>query len=116
MKEAVAFLFMFLMFCVVCLGLDWAFTGNDFFIYRFFGPKTEAVRRDIYKESQAYNDGTVQDLQNLQLEYVQNHDDGARSALSSVILQRAAVYPEDRMPPDLRDFIDGLRRDRGLAQ
>ena len=37
------------LFIIIVLGLSWLFTGNDFFLYRYFGPKTEQVRRDIYK-------------------------------------------------------------------
>ena len=109
MKEFFQWIFVGLLVVVVVLGLAWAFTGNDFFVYRYFAPKTEAVRRTVFKESQAYNDGVVQDLQNLRLEFLQSHDAQVRSALASVVLQRSAVYPEDRMPDDLRNFIESLK-------
>ena len=35
----------FILFIVLMLGLGWIATGNDFFLYKYFAPKQEAVRR-----------------------------------------------------------------------
>ena len=96
---------------VVLLGLAWAFQGNDFFLYKVFAPKYEQVRRETFEQSKAYNQGTIQELQNMQFEYVKATPE-QRQALGSLILHRAADYDETRMPPDLRAFVDGLRRER----
>ena len=32
---------------VVLFGVEWLATGNEFFLYKFFAPKTESVRRQI---------------------------------------------------------------------
>ncbi len=90
------------------LGLTWVFQGNQFFLYRYWAPREEAVRREVFEQSKAYNQGMIQELQNMQFEYVKA-DPAHKSALASIILHRAADYDEAKLPPDLRAFIKGLK-------
>jgi len=76
--------------------------------YNYFAPKYRAVDNKVFKESEQYNDGMVRDLENLQLEYI-NADQNHKDALRAIVLHRFSVYPEDRMPPNLRNFYDSLR-------
>lgn len=96
---------------IVLMGLGWAFTGNDFFIYQYFAPKKEAVRREVFEQSKAYQQGMVQELQNMQFEYVKATPE-QKSALAAIILHRAADFDENEMPPDLRAFVQQLRNKR----
>ena len=95
---------------VLALGLTWIVTGNDFFLYRYFGPKTEQVRHDIYKESQAYNDGMASQLQNMQFKYEQSDPD-AKAALAPVILSMLGSYETTRLPSNLQAFVQKVRND-----
>lgn len=99
-------------FVVLSLGLAWLIQGNDFFLAKVFSPKMEAVRRETFEQSKAYSQGMVQDLQDMQFQYVQAKPD-QKDALASVILHRAADYDADRLPPDLRAFIAKLKAERG---
>lgn len=100
---------------VVGLGLTWIAQGNSFFLYKVFAPKTEAVRREIFEQSKAFNQGMVQELQNMQFEYTKASPEH-KEALASIILHRAADYDEAKLPPDLRDFVRQLRRERTMAK
>jgi hypothetical protein len=102
---------------VVILGLGWLIQGNDFFLYKYFAPQYEQVRRTTFEQSKAYNQGMVQELQNMQFQYVQA-DAAHKTALADLILHRAADYNMDdsRVPSDLRDFVAQLKRDRTSAQ
>jgi len=102
---------------VLCaiLALTWIVQGNDFFLYKAFAPKYEAARRETFEQTKAYNQGMVQELQNMQFEYVKA-DKAHKAALASIILHRAADYPEDKLPADLRNFIRELKRERSLAR
>lgn len=97
---------------VVGVGLIWGLAFNGLQMQRYFSPKVEAVRRQTFEQSKAYNQGMVQELQNMQFSYAQATD-AQKDALASVILHRAADYDENEMPPDLRVFIRDLRRERG---
>lgn len=91
------------------LVLMWIVTGNDFFIYKFFAPKQEAVRRQVFEQTKSYNQGMVQELENMRFQYVQAKPE-QRAVLASIILHRAADFDVDRLPPELRSFISSLRR------
>ena len=101
--------FLIVLFAIIAiLGVPWIIMGNNFFLYQFFAPKNEAVRRQTFEETKSYNQGMVQELQNMQFEYVKA-DPAHKDALKSIILHRAADYPEDKMPSDLRFFIQSLK-------
>lgn len=102
-------------FFALIMGVGWLAQGNDFFMYKVFAPKYEAVRRTTFEESKAYNQGMAQELQNMQFQYVQADADG-KAALADVILHRAADYDLSRLPPDQRSFIEQLRRERTTDQ
>ena len=90
------------------LGFGWVSAGNDFFLYKFFAPRQEAVRRQVFEQTKSYNQGMIQELQNMQFEYVKA-DPAHQAALRSIILHRAADFDESRLPEDLRAFIKDLR-------
>lgn len=100
---------------VVGGGLAWIVQGNDFFLYKTFAPARENVRREVFENTKSYNQGMVQELQNMQFEYVKA-DKEHQAALASIILHRAADFPEDKLPEDLRVFIQELKKERGLAR
>lgn len=92
-------------------GFGWIVRGNDFFMYKVFAPKYERVRRETFEQTKSYNQGMIQELQNMQFEYVKA-DPEQKDALASIILHRVADYDMDKLPPDLRQFVEQLRRER----
>ena len=102
-------------FLVLTLGFGWLSAGNDFAMFKYFAPRQEAVRRQVFEQTKSYNQGMIQELQNMQFEYVQA-DKGHQDALRSIILHRAADFDESRLPADLRDFIKDLRAQQTHAK
>jgi hypothetical protein len=94
-------------FLVILLG--WIFTGNSLLMNKFFSPKQEQVRREVFEETKSYNQGMIQELQNMQFEYIKAKPE-QQAALRSIILHRSADYPTDKMPIDLYNFIQELKR------
>jgi len=74
----------------------------------YFQPKFEQVRRNVFMESQAYNDGMMRDLQNLQLEYIRA-DDAGKAIVRATAMHRFAAYDPSRLPSDLREFYFQLK-------
>ena len=97
---------------VLGLGVLWVVTGNQFFLYQYFAPKIESVRRQVFEGTKSYNQGMIQELQNMQFDYQRVTDPNAKAALAKIILHRAADYDEDRLPVDLRQFIRSLKEIR----
>jgi type II secretory pathway component PulC len=81
---------------------------GSFWAYQYFAPKYRAVDNQVFKQSEQYNDGMIRDLENLQLEYI-NADKDHKDALRAIVLHRFSVYPEDKMPPNLRNFYEQLK-------
>ncbi len=98
-------------------GLVWLFEGETLLRYSVFAPRYEQQRRTIFEQSRAFNQGMVQELENMQFEYVKASPE-QRDALSSIILHRASGYDMDDpiVPQALRSFINGLRRDRTTGE
>jgi hypothetical protein len=97
---------------IALLGIGWLATGNDFFLYKVFAPKYEAVRRETFEQSHAYRQGMIQDLHRIQYEYVQA-DPEHRGGLASIALQRVGdVADPESLPADVRSFVSCLRHAR----
>ena len=93
-----------ILFLALCFGLNLFGLAN----YSFFAPKYRAVENQVFKESEQYNDGMIRDLQNLQMEYI-NADKDHKDALRAIVLHRFSVYPQDKMPSNLRNFYNDLK-------
>lgn len=102
---------------VVILTLTWIVQGNDFFMYKYFGPKYEQQRREIFEQSRAFNQGMTQELENMQFEYMKATPE-QKDALASIILHRASGYNlnDPIVSADLRSFIEQLKRERMSAR
>jgi hypothetical protein len=103
-KEVSAFIVMIVIGFAAVFGISYF----GYQSYKFFAPKYRAVDNQVFKESEQYNDGMIRDLENLQLEYINATPEGKQS-LRAIVLHRFSVYPEDRMPPNLRNFYNDLR-------
>ena len=90
----------------------WGITGSDLVFYKFFAPKYEEVRRNVFENTPSYKWGMVQDLQNMQFKYLQEKNPDVRAALASVIISRATQYGESRLPGDLAAFVNNLKAER----
>ena len=106
-------IFAFILFISIVCGLGWLATGNDFLLYKYFAPKQEAVRRQVFENTPSYTQGMIQELRNYQIEYISastNH----QAALASVILHQYAPFPDDKLPLDLQSFMQTIRQKQGL--
>ena len=98
---------------LICLlALTWIIQGNDFFMYRVFGIKYEQTRRQIFEQSRAFNQGMIQELENMQFQYEQASPEH-KAALRSIILHRASGYNmnDPDVPRNLRIFIEQLKKE-----
>lgn len=88
-----------LLIVVVLLGLSWAVEGNDFFLYKFFAPKQENVRREVFENTQSYTQGKIQNIGQECFAY--HSTDGAqKAALAAEIRNEAATIDINKLPAD----------------
>jgi hypothetical protein len=87
-------------------ALMWIVQGNDFFMYKFFAPKYEDARREVFENTQSYVEGKRQDLVKYRLEYMRAKTDEEKSALKYTIVQEFANFDETKLPDgELRSFL-----------
>lgn len=101
---------------LVLLALTWMAQGSNFFLYKVFAHQYAVVEREVYEGTPSYNQGMIQELQNMQREYLKAPED-SKPALRKIILRRSDAYPnKDRMPADLQAFIAQLEREERSAR
>ena len=89
---------------LLVFGFGWVVQGYDFFMYKFYAPKVEAVRRQTFEESKAYNDGMAQELSAMELDYARGTPE-QKAAIASVVVHRTAGYDTTKLSPDLQQFV-----------
>jgi hypothetical protein len=88
-------------------ALTWGLTAHDLIFTSFFAPKYENVRRKTFEQSKSFRTGAIQELQNMQFEYIKASPEH-KVALADIIRHRAVEVPADAMPTDLQSFISNL--------
>ena len=111
-KEIVRYSTIGIVFLFIGSLLSWFILANNLGLTKVFLPRQEAVRRETFEQSKAFVQGTTQELENMQVEYMKA-DKGHKQALASIILHRAASVDETLLPSGLRAFIQSLRSGRG---
>jgi hypothetical protein len=88
-------------------AIGWGLTYHDLIFTSFFAPKYENVRRNTFEQSKSFRTGAVQELQNMQFEYIMAAPEH-KKALADIIRHRALEVPADAMPANLQYFISNL--------
>ena len=88
---------------VLLAGLLVGATELSFQIYQHYSPKYEGVRRETYEQSRAFREGTIRQLEAMELAYADGND-AQKAAIRSVALEQLADVPNELLTPDLRAF------------
>jgi len=79
-------------------GLEWM---------RFFNPKVENVRREVFENTKSYTHGKIQDLAKYYEEYQKTED---KEAVAAIIKMRFAEFDANKINSDvLRTFLINIR-------
>lgn len=84
-----------------------AFVGNaiGLFNLNFWGTKYQNAQYHIFKNSQPYQQGMAQDLQNMRLKYLDPRStEEQKEAIRATVQQRFGGYDPRELPPDLQGF------------
>lgn len=94
----------------VCIVIVlFAFGVVDLEFFKFFGPKKENIRREIFENTQSYVHGKVQDLAKNYEEY-SKADEAGKEAIRQVIIMRFAEFDSSKIQSaKLRGFLTNLR-------
>lgn len=70
---------------------------------------SEEGRRTTFEETKSYNEGKEQELLNLYSEYKRTKDADSKSALAFTIRHKFADYDENKLSPELRNFLKEIK-------
>ena len=90
------------------LAIGWIVEGNEFALYKFFAPKREEVRRQVFENTKSYSQGTIQELESFSIAY-STADKAGKQNICSIVRHRMADFPEERVPGHLIGFVNGCR-------
>ena len=76
---------------------------------KLFGVKQENARRQVFEQTQSFNDGKRQELLHYKLQYELEKDPTSKAAIKYTILHSMAGYDESRLDPSLAAFLNTLR-------
>lgn len=83
-------------------------TGGSLAIYRFWAPKIEDARREVFEQTQSYVQGKNTYISRLRLQY-EFTKGGQRESLRRLVLSEAATIAEENLTPTNRVFISSLK-------
>lgn len=92
---------------VLALGFGLNYYG--FATWAFFAPREAQVQSNVFHQSQQYQDAQSVNLGQYRISYAECGNDACRDAIRSVVQEQYANYPEDKLTPDLRDFLDKMK-------
>lgn len=96
----------------ILAGLTLIF-GLNYFGYMnvaFFAPKYEGVRRDVMIESRYYSEATIRELYRMKRQYASAQTQAERDTIRAAALHEFSIFPEDRLPVDLRAWFSAINR------
>ncbi len=89
----------------LAFGLEWAGIAWK----GYFGPKHEAVRREVFKQTRSYNEGKEQELLKYRFEYMRA-DEAGKKAIASTVRLAFADYDENLLDSaELRSFLKDMK-------
>lgn len=92
------------LFLVLMFGLSYYYLSLN----RFFAPKQEELRRQVFEQSNSYNAGMLRDLENIEMQYNAASPE-AKAGLKAIAIHRFSVYPAESLTPHLASFYNQLK-------
>lgn len=99
---------MLLVASILLYALGFVMTGGDLFIYKFWAPKMENAKREVFENTQSYVQGKVEYIGRLRFQY-QTAEGPQKEALKTLILSEASTVDNTKLPLELQAFIGGLK-------
>lgn len=83
-------------------------TGGNLALFKFWAPKIENAKREVFENTQSYVHGKVDYLSRLKYQY-QKTEGVQKEALKDLILSEASNVDNEKLPYDLQVFINQLK-------
>ncbi len=102
--------FLAIVIIAVVLALSFGIEFAGIHIKGFFDKERANVERDVFRNTDSYDKGMVQQLTRFRLEYMRSTDETEKAAIRSTVRTMFAEYPINRLSsPELRAFLQECR-------
>lgn len=91
-----------LAFLMLVVGLNFFGLAN----YSFFAPKYEAARREVFENTQSYQQGSIRDFDNLYLAYTRAKSEDEKAIILETLRHRTAGVQEGNIPARIRLLLN----------
>lgn len=98
-----------LVFMLGAFVLGFIATGGGLVTYKFWAPKQENARRQVFENTQSYVQGKIGSLSQDRLAYESSDPGPQKQALRTMILSEAAQIDNAKLPADLQSFVSSLK-------
>lgn len=89
--------------------LSFIATGGDLALYKFWAPKQENAKRQVFENTQSYVQGKTEYIGRLRYQYLAAEPNSAQQAsLRMLILSEAQTVDMDKLPYSLKAFVQQL--------
>jgi fructose-1,6-bisphosphatase len=78
-------------------------------VEKWFAPREENVRREVFENTKSYNEGKEQELAKTYKEYMSATTEDERKGLRAYVTHTFADYPIERLDPALQNFVRECR-------
>lgn len=99
-----------ILFVALILGLDFAGNAYGLWSYTFWAPKQAAAENKVYENNTIYVQGKRDELNRLRRDY-KTADPAHKAAIKEEILDAAANVDLNKLPDDLRSFVQSIQGD-----
>jgi hypothetical protein len=89
-----------LAFGLELVGLEWT---------KFFAPKKEEIRREVFEQTKSFNEAKVQDLVKYRLQYIRAKEEIEKKAIASTIRHMFADYSVEKLDQELKQFLTKIK-------
>jgi hypothetical protein len=90
-------------------GIDFLATGESFLMYKYWAPKQENVRREVFENTDSFVRGKIAHIAQLELDYEQSQSTAQKGALRRMVLTEAAEVDNSKLPASEQEFISSLK-------
>lgn len=94
---------------VLLYAVGFLVTGGDLAMYRYFAPKQEAARREVYENTKSFKTGSTQRLAIL-CNQVATTDDDHKGLINDTIAHEFAEWDTNDVPAYLRPCLRAARK------
>ena len=93
---------------VVIYALGFLATGGDLAIYRYWAPKQENAKREVFQNTQSYVQGKIQNLEQECFAY-HKADGVQKDALAGEVRNEATTIDMNKLPSDEQSCVSEAR-------